>query len=365
MTVAVAPFTILTVRRHAGQVLHLFDGASLDTRHIWIVIGTGSDASKFCWELYEARIELLTFSCPKWFLALPRRLAAKVASFLGLTALLASTVSAAEVHVFGAGGGELVFLDGEIVEGDLQRVMLAVEAVPYPIVLLRSPGGNLREGLAIARYLRSKGAVTGVAPDFLCASACALIWIGGQQRYLAPTSLIGFHAAYTINGVGRTETSGWGSALMGAFLSEIGLSETAIIYMTAAAPDELNWINRSMALALGIDVYELFPSVDVAPPGTDFAIGGPGEAVLKLPPGFRWIVLESKERSEDIAVDRWQRATNLPVMVVATQNGFTAAVVGPFEKANAEALAANLVRQDLVPQDVYLSSGNGFTLRLR
>lgn len=269
------------------------------------------------------------------------------------------------MHVFGSGQGELIFIDGRIVEGDLERVMEAVERVSYPIVLLRSPGGNLAEGLAIARYLRSKEAATGVAPDFLCASACALIWVGGKQRYLAPTSLIGFHAAYTVDGYGEAETSGVGSALMGAFLAEVGVSETAIIFMTAAGPDEMNWINREMALTLGIEVYELDPAAS-SPPRLEGPQAPQTDAVmLKLPKGYRWIVLESKERPEDLDIGRWHSATNLPVMAVATQSGFSAAAIGPFEKAQAEALVSDLIGQGLVPSDAYLSSGNGFTLRLR
>jgi hypothetical protein len=83
--------------------------------------------------------------------------------------------NAAEVEVFEAGDGALVFLDGEIVSGDLERVTEALDQLSLPVVLLRSPGGDAREGMAIGRYLRSVGASTGVAPGFLCASACAMI----------------------------------------------------------------------------------------------------------------------------------------------------------------------------------------------
>lgn len=76
-------------------------------------------------------------------------------------------------------------------------------------------------------------------------------------------------------------------------------------------------------------------------------------------------MLESKERPEDLDIGRWHSATNLPVMAVATKSGFSAAAIGPFEKAQAEALVSDLIGQGLVPSDAYLSSGNGFTLRLR
>lgn len=288
-------------------------------------------------------------------------------AFFSLVVLLAlhGRAEAAEVNVMQAGDGALVFVDGEIVEGDLLRVMQAVEQVAHPIILLRSPGGDASEGMAIGRYLRSVGAATGVAPDFLCASACAMIWAAGTQRYLSPTSLIGFHAAYTVDGSGRAEVSGWGNALVGAYLSELGYDETAIFYMTAAGPSDLNWVNRSMAIALGIDVYEL----DV-PAGAVSGDGQPAsapnkEVALKLPTGFRWIVLESKADASEIASTRWERQLGVPPIVVSTTTGFSAAAVGPFRREDAVPLVDELRAKGLIPEDAYLSSGNGFLLRLK
>lgn len=278
---------------------------------------------------------------------------------------LMEQVDAAEVHVVEAGDGALVFVDGEIVKGDLLRVMQAAEQISYPIILLRSPGGDASEGMAIGRYLRAVGAATGVAPDFLCASACAMIWAAGTQRYLAPTSLIGFHATYTVDGLGRAEVSGWGNALVGAYLSELGYDETAIFYMTAAGPSDLNWVNRSMAMALGIEVHELdTPGAAVInddPPQT-----APTEEVtLKLPTGFRWIVLESKADPNELAAERWERQLGVSPIVVSTSTGFSAAAVGPFRRDDAVSLMDQLLAEGMIPEDAYLSSGNGFLLRLQ
>lgn len=282
-------------------------------------------------------------------------------------AVLISSFSteAAVVQVFSAGEGELVFIDGEIEEGDLHRVKQAVAELATPAVLLRSPGGDAREGMAIGRYLRSIGASTGVAPDFLCASACAMIWVAGANRYLAPTSLIGFHGAYTTDSSGLTRVSGWGNALVGAYLFELGFSETAIIYMTAADPSDLNWVNRSMALSLDIAVFELDAPNGVYGAQVGEAASQKQEVSLSLPSGFRWIVLESKEDPNDIFAENWEDLLGKPVIVVKTRNGFSAAAVGPFEKHSAEKLAEEMRASGLAPEDVYLSSGNGFVLRLR
>jgi hypothetical protein len=62
---------------------------------------------------------------------------------------------------------------------------------------------------------------------------------------------IGFHSASdATTGVVR----GAGDALIGAYLNKIGLPERAIIYLTSAAPSEIQWLTAEDAKKLGIDV---------------------------------------------------------------------------------------------------------------
>jgi hypothetical protein len=105
----------------------------------------------------------------------------------------------------------MIFIDGPIVKGDFANFSAVLPKVSFPFVLLRSPGGDLEEAIKIGKLLWRYGAA-GVAPDFVCASACATIWVSGWQRYLAPSSLVGFHAAYTIDDLGNEEVSGWANA---------------------------------------------------------------------------------------------------------------------------------------------------------
>src|SRR5262245_3085287 len=66
-------------------------------------------------------------------------------------------------------------------------------------------------------------------------------------------SFIGFHAAYVERG-GRATESGVGNALLGSYLTQIGLSESAVVYLTKAAPTEMTWLNSRDAKQIGIDV---------------------------------------------------------------------------------------------------------------
>jgi hypothetical protein len=82
------------------------------------------------------------------------------------------------------------------------------------------------------------------------------------------TALVGFHAAY-IKKEGLPSESGVGNALVGSYLTQIGLSETAVVYITQAAPTEMTWLNLRDAKQIGIEVLlfqEQTPATNPAPP---------------------------------------------------------------------------------------------------
>jgi len=83
------------------------------------------------------------------------------------------------------------------------------------------------------------------------------------------TAHVGFHAAY-IEEAGRASESGVGNALVGSYLTQIGLSETAVVYITQAAPTELTLLTLPDAEKIGIEVlpFEETPATKIAPPVT-------------------------------------------------------------------------------------------------
>lgn len=261
--------------------------------------------------------------------------------------LSASSALAADIRVVSTSTPlELVVLEGEIVRGDADRFWETVKGIDLGAVLLKSPGGNLVEGLAIGRAIRASGFTTGVAPGTACASACALAWLGGETRYMDPTALVGFHAAY-VEENGRVLESGVGNALVGAYLNELGLGFDAIIFVSSAAPNEINWLNAAKARQAGIDVVLLEAD------GSETTIEQ--ETALQLPSGFRWIVLESGTSPEML------KTAEFADQIVRTQNGYFASIIGPYEKAVAENLKSTIT---FIPSDAYLSSGNGFLFSL-
>ena len=55
------------------------------------------------------------------------------------------------------------------------------------------------------------------------------------------------------------ERPGVGNALVGAYLSQIGLPDRAVIYVTQAPPDLMTWLTISEAQQVGIDVALFTP----------------------------------------------------------------------------------------------------------
>lgn len=117
---------------------------------------------------------------------------------------------------------------------------------------------------------------TTLVPDgMVCASACAIAWLGGTQRFMGRSSRIGFHAAFLVQD-GRPEEKGAANAVLGSYLGQLGMSDRAILYMTQAGPTSMSWLSLDEAKELDVDVAVL-PSVG--------AEGHPSSSEGRISPG--------------------------------------------------------------------------------
>jgi len=178
--------------------------------------------------------------------------------------LMTGAASAARIDVDRNGDTPTVTVRGTLETDDGKRFATAVAGLTKAMVLFNSNGGDLDAGLAIGRAIRQGKFATAVPAGVQCASACALAWLGGTTRYMANSARIGFHAAYVEERGGARE-SGVGNALVGAYLNALGLPEAAVIYMTSAAPEDIQWLTMEDARKLGVAVAVLTPQL--APPG--------------------------------------------------------------------------------------------------
>ena len=82
--------------------------------------------------------------------------------------------------------------------GDADRFAYTVSTLTEaPLVILNSPGGEVENGLAIARLVYSKNLNTYAYER--CASMCFVIFSAGHYRSFAPGTRIGVHSASTVS----------------------------------------------------------------------------------------------------------------------------------------------------------------------
>ncbi len=152
-------------------------------------------------------------------------------------------------------GTRLVIVEGQLEKGDESRFVALVLPLNSALVILNSPGGNLRSGIEIGKAIRLKEFSTLVPSNSVCSSSCGLAWLGGVKRWKSSTGLVGFHAAYRVENGQATET-GLGNALVGAYLNQLGLSESAIAFVTVASPSSMAWLTPETARAFSIEMEE-------------------------------------------------------------------------------------------------------------
>jgi hypothetical protein len=184
-----------------------------------------------------------------------------IGAFIILLLTLA-TANAANIEIKRqANGSALIVIDGDFEAGDIDtfRTKAASISAPRVVVAFHSDGGNLVAGIRIGALIREKKFTTVVPDGASCASACALAWLGGTRRLVGQDASVGFHSAYVLKSYGPVESSS-GNAILGAYLNQLGLSESAILYITKAAPTSIQWMSLDDAAENGISVAPLSPN---------------------------------------------------------------------------------------------------------
>ena len=168
--------------------------------------------------------------------------------------LAANTAFAASIEVSRSQDGPaVVVIQGPLVLDDIEDFRTKIMTLPNAVVALQSDGGSLVAGIRIGTLIRMRNFPTLVPNGSRCASACAIAWLGGTRRFLGERSQVGFHAAYR-DDEGRPTETGVGNALLGSYLGQLGLSDTAVVYVTKAAPTTMTWLTAKDASNYGIDV---------------------------------------------------------------------------------------------------------------
>lgn len=170
-------------------------------------------------------------------------------------------------------GAQAIIITGEIERGDDEKFRQLTIRFPDAIVVLDSPGGALAPALELGRLIRLRGYTTVVLDEDTCTSSCALMWLAGGRRLKAGSGRVGFHASY-IDETGKKVESGVANAVVGHYLSQLGLSQRAVVFATMASPHEIAWLTTGNNADAGIE-FAHFPSEDGASRRDDVAPAPP------------------------------------------------------------------------------------------
>ncbi|MCQ1779409.1 hypothetical protein NOJ05_19560 [Neorhizobium galegae] len=199
-----------------------------------------------------------------WGKIMCRKIAPVLLAILALGSV-ATTSSAAEILLVGTSSEtQIITVTGTLNQGDDDVFRRIISTAKSGVVVMNSGGGSLTAGLEIGRAIKLRGFATAVTSNTLCASACALAWLAGTPRMLDDASKIGFHAAYKVMN-GKPLENGAANALVGAYLNQLGLSDKAILYVTTAPPEGIEWLDIQKAQSIGISFQQLQATVSNPP----------------------------------------------------------------------------------------------------
>lgn len=162
-----------------------------------------------------------------------------------------------------------IWLSGQIEQGDAEKVWEAIRGLDIQTpgatlaVTISSPGGSMVEGLEIGRLLNSLPSMlpvtvtsaVGTKGEVLsdpgeCASACVLVYLGAQYRFLSPGSRIGVHQfsfgdESTITSPEAASVSQLLAAEVMEFLRETRVDPDMFSLMSRTFPEDIHWIDVS------------------------------------------------------------------------------------------------------------------------
>ena len=100
------------------------------------------------------------------------------------------------ILVTGSIGPDSTFAVGRLMD-QRKPCMDANGEVITPInVILESGGGYLEDGYKLGKAFRDRGVTTVIENNKMCASSCAVAFLGGEKRIVADQGSILFHAPY-------------------------------------------------------------------------------------------------------------------------------------------------------------------------
>lgn len=143
-------------------------------------------------------------------------------------------------------GGTAILLEGNIAEGDADRIIKQMGEIPTPPnrVILNSPGGSVGDALILGRHLRSTGATTAMRDGDICYSACPYVLAAGTQREIPTTASVGVHQHYfgkntLLPAFVAVEDIQRGQGEVMIYLADMGIDPLVMRHALVTPPDQI------------------------------------------------------------------------------------------------------------------------------
>lgn len=163
--------------------------------------------------------------------------------------------------------GGILQVSGTIDPGSAERFAAEIARVGEYVkrIELNSPGGSVRDALAISRTIRERELDTAVADGALCASSCPLILAGGKARHAGSAAAIGVHQVFIPQGELRNadnEVSGTQTltAEITRHLETMGVDPALWLHALETPPSQLYYFTPEE-----LQTYRLATAVDEEP----------------------------------------------------------------------------------------------------
>ena len=159
------------------------------------------------------------------------------------------------------------FRDGQVIlrargvvdQGDAARLRAALgKAARFgqvASIAFDSPGGNVAEGVALAREVQRAGLPLVVAGRQTCASICFLIFAAAPVRYVARTARVGVHSASDLAGR-ESQGSFAATTILARAAAGYGVPPDILGKMVATGPGQMAWLTDADLASMGVVRYD-------------------------------------------------------------------------------------------------------------
>jgi hypothetical protein len=184
----------------------------------------------------------------------------------------AAPLCAADIKLETNNGKARITLRGKILRGDAEKFSALLKSardngISVSFLELNSQGGALLDGVKMSDIVRQAKMTTSVPELGMCASACFLIFAGGNERIMHPVSHLGVHGASDAKGQ-ETIISGSATIMMARKFKELGVPPAVIGKMVVTPPEKTVWLTSSDLSEMGVKIVRGLSSSPTLPTTT-------------------------------------------------------------------------------------------------